>query len=300
MTHPLAGSADGPRLALTGVPRGGTTLACRILDQCADTVALFEPMPVNELPAADPTAAVAAVSQFFESTRRQLLDDGTAVGKHRGGALPDNPFSSERNSAGRRRLQVSRGVIEIGRPASRFTLVVKHNAAFTALLPELAAALPTLAVVRNPLSVLASWNSVDLPVGRGRLPAGERLCPALARVLGATPDLLERQLEILGWFFGRFREALPPERVLRYEDIVASQGALLRERAGLVGSYDQPLSERNASADYVGADVERFASALVGRAECWRPWYGEEDVVGLVERLRVLSGAGGGMGRGRG
>ena len=35
---------SGRDLVLTGIPRGGTTLACRLLVFCDDSVALFEPL----------------------------------------------------------------------------------------------------------------------------------------------------------------------------------------------------------------------------------------------------------------
>jgi len=116
----------------------------------------------------------------------------------------------------------------VSKPLSQdFSLVIKHNAAFTALLPELAQRFECYCLVRNPLAVLASWNSVNLPVSTGRLPAGEHFDQALSRRLDAEPDLLERQLHLLDWLFGRFAAHLPAERILRYEDIVHSAGAAL-------------------------------------------------------------------------
>ncbi|WP_330970763.1 hypothetical protein, partial [Lysobacter sp. A3-1-A15] len=122
-------------------------------------------------------------------------------------------------------------------------LVIKHNAAFTALLPQLRERFQTRAIVRHPLSVLASWNSVDLPVSRGHIPAGERLDAALAAQLQAEPERLRRQLIVLEWFFARFATALAPAEVLRYEDIVATQGEALRASAGLSGRSDAQLAE---------------------------------------------------------
>src|SRR5690606_38692646 len=144
---------------------------------------------------------------------RSLLAEGIAWSQQVDGQVPDNPFVSEAGADGRRRHQVTRGLIRPGKPLSdAFTLVVKHNAAFTALLPALAERFDTWAIVRNPLAVLASWYSVELPVTQGRLPAGERLDPALAATLDAEPDVVSRQLRILDWLFSRYAAALPRER----------------------------------------------------------------------------------------
>lgn len=273
-------------LALTGVPRGGTTLACRLLGLCADTVALFEPMDVTGLPTHDPHAAVERISAFYDEARAQILDTGTAPSKQRDGQVPDNPFGDERTQDGQRRLQVAPGRIRIEpRPGPGFTLVIKHNAAFTALLPTFAERFETLAIVRHPLSVLASWNSVDLPVRRGRLPAGERLDAALATRLAAEPETLRRQLVVLDWFFERFATALPRSRVVRYEDVVASQGADLRTLAGLTGPADGLLSDRNTSAAYAYDDVARLAEALQRHPGSWQHWYPADSIAPLAQRM---------------
>lgn len=276
---------SGRDLALTGIPRGGTTLACRLLGLCERTVALFEPMDVRQLPQHDRDGALEAIADCFRDARAQLLRDGSAPSKQRDGQVPDNPFGA-RDDSGQRRLQVSLGRLQLPvPPAPGFTLVVKHNAAFAALLPQLAARFETLAIVRHPLAVLASWDSVALPVRAGRIPAGERLDPALAQRLEATADRSQRQLLVLDWFFARFADALPRERVLRYEDIVASQGALLRERAGVRGGSDAALTGRNASAAYQHCDVAALARMLIERAGAWQAWYPPADIAALATRL---------------
>lgn len=283
--NPLA--ADGPAardLILTGVPRGGTTLGCRILGQCHDTVALFEPMAVSALPRDNPAAAVTAIQDYFKQARQQLLADGTATSKQRDGVVPDNSFGSDRDQYGRRQLKVVPGVIQLARPSPAFTLVIKHNAAFAALLPELSDCFEALAIVRNPLAVLASWNSVSLPVSRGRVPAGERLDASLSQRVRTAGDVLEKQLLLLEWFFQRFRSTLRPRQVLRYEDIITTQGGCLRDRAALTGGYDQHLEERNANPDYSGRAMSRAADALVERQVHWQPWYSANDVAALYER----------------
>lgn len=279
-------------LLLTGVPRGGTTLACQLLQGCHDTVALFEPIDVSRLPA-DRDTAVSEVLAFMVDARAQLHRNATAPSKQVDGAVPDNPFSST-IANGRRALLASPGMIRVQPPPARgFTLVVKHNAAFTALLPELSSRLRVLALVRHPLSVLASWNSVDLPVSHGRLPAGERFDPALARALEPQADLLTRQLLVLDWFYSRFERILPASSILRYEEVVESQGAVLRTSAGLEGGSVAGLSERNASALYSRAAIPALVDALVRKPGRWQHWYPVETIAPLAHRMLRAAHAGG-------
>ena len=95
-----------------------------------------------------------------------------------------------------------------------FGLLIKHNALFAALLPRLVESFACLALVRNPLPVLASWQTVAFPVYRGRVP----------------------ELIVLDWFFERFEANLPPEAIIRYEDLVESGGLVLLHRLGHPGA----------------------------------------------------------------
>ncbi|MDZ4348797.1 MAG: hypothetical protein U1A22_04605 [Xanthomonadaceae bacterium] len=286
-----APSGDGRTLLLTGVPRGGTTLACRMLGQAADTVALFEPMSVDRLPA-DPDAACDAIREFATDARRSLLHDGTAPSKVQGGAVPDNPFGAPEPGVGQRRLLVERARLVLDRPpAPGFTLVIKHNAAFTALLPRLTSHWPgrVLALVRQPLAVLASWQTVPVPVADGRVPAGERFDLELAGALMREPDRLRRQLIILDWCFRRY-VALPASAVLRYEDIIATGGQALYRAAGVVGPH-HALDPRNANPLYRQLDLESLAEALRRHDGAWRQWYDNRSIDATLAELRATRGS---------
>ncbi len=270
---------------LTGVPRGGTTLACQILQQCHETVALFEPMAVARLPR-DRGVAVSEVQRFFVTCREQLLRDGSAPSKQVGGVVPDNPFANVTGADGRRELLAMPGRVRIQPPpAPGFTLVIKHNAAFTALLPELSAQGRVLAIVRHPLSVLASWNSVELPVRGGRIPAGEHFDPDLAAALDEETNPLRRQLLVLQWFYSRFSRFLPGGDVLRYEDIIHTQGEQLRTLAGVRGPPITGLSERNTNALYPRTLIPQLVDALGSRAGSWQRWYPSETLEPLAQRM---------------
>jgi len=128
-------------IILTGVPRSGTTLCCKLLGLAADTVALIEPLPVpmEELPASH--ADVVRIMQlYFHGFRTRLLESGTTIGHHVNGDLPDNFFDEHRTVPGgiRQRRKVQSGEIRVDKfITQKFTLIIKHNAAFTALLPAL-------------------------------------------------------------------------------------------------------------------------------------------------------------------
>lgn len=281
-----------PRLLiLTGLPRSGTTLCCHLLNQAANTVALFEPIDVFALPTHDRGAAVAAILDHAGQARRGLLERGRAATYHADGRVPDNPAGATVGQ--RRQWRVQHGEIAFDKPLDAgFTLAIKHNAAFTALLPELAQTAPCYGVVRNPLAVLASWNSLELPVSRGHVPAGERLDPALARALADEPDLLERQCRILEWFLGRLLDHLGPARLVRYEHLVQDPGAELFDRVGVARPAAGRFGNRNDNTAYPRDQVGAMATRLLSRPGRWRELYGEDEVRALAARLCGDAGAG--------
>lgn len=277
--------APGNDLALTGIPRGGTTLACRLAGLARDCVALFEPMDPETLPL-QRKAAIDGIQAFFSDTRRRLEREGVAPSKQRDGQVPDNPYSAP-DATGKRQWLVAPGLVEVPPPAPGFTLAVKHNASFTALLPELARRMRVVAVVRNPLAVLASWNTVELPVSGGRIPAGERFDAALAARLDGEPDRVQRQLIVLEWFFDRYRAAGDEITVVRYEDIVATGGQALYAAARLQGEGDGSLRGRNASAAYRGIDIAGMAAGLARAGGAWRHWYAQADIDAVAAGFEV-------------
>ena len=215
---------------------------------------------------------------------RRFLAERRASSVQVGGRLDDNRTASRHTDAGLRRLRGEWGEIAIDKPLSaRFTLLIKHNALFAALLPRLTESFSCLALVRNPLSVLASWQTVDLPVHRGRIPAGEELDGDLHRALEREPEVLRRQLIVLDWFFGRFHAHLDPENVIRYEDVVESGGLALFRRLGHAGAQPAELTNRNDSALYDGAMIDTLLAALLDRGGHWTRFYTPED----CERVAV-------------
>ncbi len=273
-------------LILTGVPRGGTTLCCHLLNRAPDTIALFEPIPVDALPIG--TAAVDFLRAYFQSTRQGLQRSGQAPSyRSADGRIPDNPAADRPGQP--RRWQVEHGMVQFDAPASQdFTLAIKHNASFTALLPQLHAQFETLAIVRHPLAVLASWSSLELAVSAGRAPAGERQDAALVQALDRQADAPGRQIVLLDWFFQRYLQYLPAQRVLRYEDLVESQGRILYRALDLPdSSMIAPLQERNANPVYRSAILPRLAERLLASDGAYWHWYPRDSVMQLLERMQA-------------
>ena len=273
---------------LSGVPRSGTSLSCRLAGELPDTVALSEPFNdrLEEIQS-DPRGACVRIGELVAQVQEEILVERQAPSLQVGGRLYDNIVVPKSSEDGLRTRQSEWGRMSIDKPLTdRFTLVIRDNAVFAALLPHINALFPCLAMVRNPLSVLASWQTVNLPVHRGRLPGAELFDPYLHRTLEQEPDLLRRQILALDWLFDRFHAHLPPENVIRYEDLVESGGLALFRRLGHLRAGPVTLANHNENVQYDEATIDALLEVLLESRGSWTRFYRPADCEEVAKRIR--------------
>ncbi len=274
-------------IVLTGVPRSGTTLCCNLFNQLANTLALHEPIdPGLFSGVSDAEQGVALVQSFLKETRLQVLEEATFPTKHLSGEIPTNPVGSDASMDGLRREVVSLGTLSLSKPLTPdFLLVVKHNALFSAMLDQLSQAVECFAIIRNPLAVLASWQSVDLPVNRGHIPMAEQFDAALKQKLQSTADVLDRQLIILDWFFDCYLRKLHLANIVRYEDVVLGCGDLIERIAGTKFAEIPKLVDMNTTTSLTRDTLKRLHEKLSSTTGAMQQFYPQSALDELLERI---------------
>ncbi|MGH3085953.1 MAG: hypothetical protein ACRDSJ_01380, partial [Rubrobacteraceae bacterium] len=272
---------------VTGTPRSGTTLTCHLLNRLPDTLALHEPMKVKKFAELkDHEEICRSIKSFCDGQRESIRERKRAISKNVGGAVPDNPVGTNRSDAGLRQSIASKGEIVVDKELSRdFMLVVKHNAAFSAVLEGLVKHFPVYAVVRNPLATLASWSSIDFSTQKGHAPAAERLDPDLKAKLAAIDDNLDRQIHLLGWFHGQFHRHLPEQSIIRYESVVESGGRVLSVVRPEAKDLSEPLESQNKSKLYDHHGILRIGERLLKSEGAHWESYTKESVERLLDEL---------------
>jgi hypothetical protein len=284
-------SAD---VLLTGIPRSGTTLVCELLNRLPDTVALDEPMDAPELTGArhahgdqppDPTLICDDIAKYLEKTRESIAQRRTAISKHVAGRVSGEKLGSERRGELRVERE-SKGEIRVAKELSGdFLLVIKHPGAFTALLEPLVERFRLYAIVRNPLAILSSWQTVPFTMRDGRHPIPERLDRDLAASLDEAGDPVDRQLRLLGWYFNKYR-ALPKGNIIHYESIVESGGKVLDDITDRASKLDERLEGRNRMAVHAldPVSVRRLTERLLNTAGPYWDFYTKQSVEELADR----------------
>lgn len=280
-------SRNGRDVLLTGVPRSGTTLVTHLLNDVPNTVALSEPLrPVSLMGLMSDLEVVEAYGQFLQQQRAQILDHGRARSKSIDGEETDNHFTSEPTDEGLRREIATLAEIEIDKQVGPdFTLVVKDLPTTTALVAALSRRFDCYAVLRNPIALLASWATVDIPIRHGRSPHAEWFDEDLARRLQSKRSEDGRMVELLGWWFERITDALPRERVILYEDLVSDPSAEVARIVPAGKELDAALESRNRNPVYQADAVEKLGEQLLGSDGAYWRWYDRSEVESLMHDL---------------
>lgn len=262
-------------IILTGPPRSGTTLACHLLNKLPDTIALHEPMNLSLFP--NKEQGIVSVHAFFGEMRSSLLNGGRALSKVTAEGIPDNPFPQ--TEGGRRESIVSKEWVTFDKPlTSDFTLVIKHNAHFTYLLPQLADRYDCAAIIRNPVSVIASWNTIQAPVARGVVHVLRTLDPGLYAELESIPDILDRQVRLLDSLFSCYRDE-HRLKIIRYEEMVDSGGRSLAAIVPEARLLEEPLGSRNRSKLYEPQLIENIKERLLAYGGAYLHYYSETQIL---------------------
>lgn len=210
-------------IILTGIPRAGTTLAASLLDAEKNTVCLNEPEWQHPHPVLDAAGFAQAVKEDFADVRKKFL---------RGEAVPDrraNDGSAVTNyyDGGMKNTFVMHPLVRNNLPAD-FTLAIKHNGPYLAVLPELIAlgCFDIRAVIRHPLPILRSWQRLDVPVSRGEMPNAIAYWPEMKVLTASNIPLLEKQALMLELMFARIAKYQAELTLIRYEEIADDENQL--------------------------------------------------------------------------
>lgn len=255
-------------ILLTGLPRSGTTLACKLLSDQEQTIGLNEPVALGQCNSID--EVIKATDDFVLHTRASLIEKGEAINKVGNKGIVTNHFA-DKSTDGQRKKLVSRQVIKFDKGLkSDFRLIIKHNAGYTVALPKLIESYPMYAMIRHPLDVLLSWNSVPIPVSKGRLRKNfMSLLPE--NELFEHPDVHVRQVALLDWYLDQYKKWIP-ERIIRYEDMIQSQGEVLSRMTYVGWSAKEELKPRNRK-NYDDHLVEKLKSTLDQFGRMWKEFY---------------------------
>lgn len=242
---------------LTGIPRSGTTLACKILNDVANTIALHEPLNPGGFKSKSGFDAALEAHKSVKDIEQRLINGEAFEHGNKDALLLDNPISVAQTDALRKAV-AKRGLLTLPPQSKDSFLVIKQNAFFASVIEPLKQHFPIVAIVRNPVDVMLSWRSVDLPVNRGHIPAGEKYDAQLKSFLATEPVVAKRQAYIYNWFIRQFTNASVP--IVKYEDMITTNGKALTDAFGF--AHSESLKLENVKREYTEAELIALQKAI--------------------------------------
>jgi len=267
-------------IAVTGMPRGGTTLLGSLINGLENSYCISEPMAVEEQLhlAATPEDFLGRTRAFFQEQRRLILTTGKAVNRiGKDGRPVTNYFKRVGNNS------IAHEYIEAEETVAvrddKFILAVKHNAHFLSILPLLCNApdISVIGIIRHPIPTILSWRSLDLPISNGRLPSGEKFWPELHQVASTDRDLLLKQVMIYELITARLLAYREHIHLLCYESLVDDPGqlsALLNQQFRDSNTFQS----RNRSKEYNWEEVREISAVLKANAPNALSLYSMDDL----------------------
>lgn len=267
---------------LTGIPRSGTTLCCKLLNKVENVIALHEPIDPLKIKQVEKSLAANEIIHEINRIHHALLTGVAFEHGDKNNLILDNPVNDTQSDE-LRELKAQRGLITLPPQHSNTTLFIKQNAMFAALASQLSRQFKLTAIIRNPVNVFSSWFSVNLPVNKGRIPGGEKFDAALAKQLAMHGEIVDKQVAIYHWFLQQFTNA--NLTILKYEDIINSNGCALYHACGICTASNETLSAklskpiRQADIAVLRTAIQKLDYNLVGK------FYSKTDIDNAFEQL---------------
>jgi hypothetical protein len=277
---------------LTGVPRSGTTLSCYLLNSAPNTIALHEPMNIQDfLKLRSRPEQIHFIQNSFYEYRVNILNKLEAPSLQIHGEFITDSFPAFKKNRKYRSNKAHLGLVKISKKIDQdFALIVKHPSIFTGLLPDLSKVYKCVAVIRNPLAILSSWNSINTYHQTGRSPSAEAVDPELRIILMESEDVISRQIKLLNWYFNIYLGMGQKIIILKYEETISTRGKVL------FSAFDIPqpnecgnieFENRNQNKFLDGQKLSRCFDTLMEYNGSYFNYYSPQEIVDLYTQMLI-------------
>jgi len=124
-----------------------------------------------------------------------------------------------------------------------------------------------------------------MSVREGYVPAAERLNINLKNNLIKINDRIERQLFILSWFYEQYYKNLPINSIIRYEDLIRSNGKVLKTITSKAGKLNVKLVNKNSNILYQVGDIKSIGNKLLESEGSYWKFYSKTDVEKIIKSI---------------
>ncbi len=248
-------------ILITGIPRSGTSLVTKLISMQENTICFSEPIWLRDIRHDKQTTEEFSnkLKEKVEFIRGEIKKGNPVELTVKRGSkeLPDNYYHRSKNSI----INLKHTIKVFVEYTHDLKICIKSNALFTACLSSLKEnnTWDIVTVIRDPLYILLSWKSLDIPISKGKIMIGE-IYSKKVREIVKEPDLIIRQIKILDWFFMQY--SVNKAKIIKYEDIVLTPQDIIENILNRKSHVDAAFSSSNNINRYKSKELKRLIYKL--------------------------------------
>jgi len=256
---------------ITGIPRSGTSLLTFLFSKDSNNICMSEPDFMKKVKriSKNKSEVVANLNNEILNIRNQIASGNKITMRvTKDNLIPDNYFHRKEHSVEKLRTTSEFRKVLFNCKDSKNNLIIKNNLLFTSCLECLVGLGDVLAIIRHPLPVLLSWQSLNIPVSKGNAHTGQKYSKSLNQ-LPQKSDLLLRQIKIIDWFYLKYKRN--NVNLIKYEDLVLDPHKTLK--VWMKNTQLPSLSSKNQTNRYTTESTELIEKYLENHSELYNEIY---------------------------
>lgn len=264
-------------ILITGIPRSGTSLVSSLVAKNSDSVVFSEPDWLKEIRLESHNCKVFAtnLSSMISILRSNVINGIPLKLKYNKETLsiPSNYYLRNKSD----NLIIDKKEIEVvfDKHYAHNPFYIKSNAQFTSCLNELIQTnkFKIFCIIRNPISCIMSWRSLNIPVSHGSMKVAEKYSNSFRDKTKNLQGLLRKQAAIIDWHYQIYTKYAEYIKIIKYEELVSNTKTII-ERITDSTALDIPeLKSKNKSSNYNLEEVSLIVNQLKKTGEFYKEFY---------------------------
>jgi hypothetical protein len=266
-------------LLITGIPRSGTSLITSILASNTSSIVFSEPSWLGSVRAQSSTCDEFTKNLILKIKHiRTEIRNGNPIQlkiSNDGKGIPSNYYN--RDKSGNINTDKAEKLVQFPNRYADHKMIIKSNAQFSSCLEPLIQSkkYKIICVIRNPISAIMSWRSLNIPVSNGNMKIAEKYSSDYLSFIQKEDKLLLKQVKIADWFFKQYTSFINHITLVKYEDLIESPTKVLSKIFETDGFEIPKLKTQNKSNYYNLDEYNDIKLAIINKASYIQKYYSE-------------------------
>ncbi len=241
-------------ILITGIPRSGTSLFSSLVAENQRSVVFSEPSWLGKIreTSRNGNEFTKHLIAYISQLRNDIIEKKPLKLKiNKENKKPPTNYYI-RDNKGKITSHKNEMEVIFEKKYSNYPFYIKSNAQFTSCLSELIKSkeFKIYCVIRNPVSCIMSWRSLQIPVSHGNMKIAEKYSKSYRMSVLSEKKLILKQIKIIEWFYETYYKNSKDIEIIFYEDLISNTKKTLEKAIGSIPLNIPKLESKNKSSDY--------------------------------------------------